>query len=115
MKGLIIKEPWIDYILDGLKTWEIRNGNCNKRGRIGLIKSGTGMIYGEVNIIDSFPVDYEIMNQSQDKHRLTFEQWMNMKYKKPHAWVLENPVRYPEPTPYEHKQGAIIWVNIQDL
>ncbi len=115
MKGLIIKEPWIDYILDGLKTWEIRGSNTKIRGRIYLIKSGTGKIYGEVDLVDSIPIDLNLMQGNQNKHNLTFEQWMNMKYKKPHAWVLENPVKYLKPKPYEHKQGAIIWVNIQDL
>jgi hypothetical protein len=114
MKGLIIKEPWIDYILDGLKHWEIRGSNTKIRGRVYLIKSGTGMIYGEADLIDSFPVNYELMNKNQNKHRLRFEQWLDMGYSNPHAWVLENPVRYPEPIPYEHKKGAIIWVNIPD-
>jgi hypothetical protein len=33
-------------------------------------------------------------------------------YKKMYAWVLENPVRYQEPVPYRHPQGAVKWVDL---
>ena len=38
MKALIVKKPWIDYILDGIKTWEIRGSKTNIRGKIELIQ-----------------------------------------------------------------------------
>ena len=28
-KGLIIADPWIDYILDGKKTWEMRSSETS--------------------------------------------------------------------------------------
>lgn len=28
-KGLIIKQPWINLILDGLKVWEMRSRRTN--------------------------------------------------------------------------------------
>jgi len=37
-----------------------------------------------------------------------------MKYKNPHAWVVAEQIRYKEPIPYVHPQGAVIWVNIND-
>ena len=49
MKGLIIKSPWIDYILDKEKIWEIRGSSTTIRGPILLIKSGTDKVYGECN------------------------------------------------------------------
>ena len=57
MKGLIIKAPWIDYILSGKKTWEIRGCNTKIRGEIALIQSGTGKIYGTVELVDSLELD----------------------------------------------------------
>jgi hypothetical protein len=42
MKGLIVKSPWIELILEGKKTWEIRGSNTKIRGPIALIKSGSG-------------------------------------------------------------------------
>jgi hypothetical protein len=40
MKGLIIDEPWIGYIISGTKAWEMRSRNTAARGRIGLIRKG---------------------------------------------------------------------------
>ena len=37
MKALIVREPWIDLILDGHKTWELRTQPTSIRGRIALI------------------------------------------------------------------------------
>lgn len=30
------------------------------------------------------------------------------------AWVLENAIRYDTPIPYEHPQGAVIWVSLRN-
>ena len=60
MKGLIIREPWIDYILSGKKVWEIRGSNTTIRGRIALIKSGTSTILGEANLINSIKLDLSV-------------------------------------------------------
>lgn len=38
LHGLIIRQPWLDRILDGQKTWEIRGTNTQIRGPIGLIQ-----------------------------------------------------------------------------
>lgn len=34
MNGLIIKKQWLDKILAGEKTWELRGSNTKVRGRI---------------------------------------------------------------------------------
>ncbi len=57
MKGLIIKEAWIDLILDGRKTWEIRGRQTNKREKIGIIQSGTGTVIGTVDLVDCIALD----------------------------------------------------------
>ena len=36
-----IREPSIDMILIGVKTWEIRRKNTTKRCLVGLIRSGS--------------------------------------------------------------------------
>ena len=33
-------------------------------------------------------------------------------YQKPHAWVLEDAERFEKPFEYEHKQGAVVWVDV---
>ena len=37
--------------LNGEKVWELRNGRC-RRGRIALACAGTGLLYGEVDLLD---------------------------------------------------------------
>jgi hypothetical protein len=110
MKGLIIKEPWIDKILSGEKTWEIRGSNTKRRGTISLIQSGTGMIFGTVDLVDTIRVGFKEFRDGRDKHQI----WSVglPSYRQNWAWVLENPVRHPEPIPYKHPQGAVIWVNL---
>ena len=41
VKGLIIADPWIGYIISGTKTWEMRSRNTTIRGRIALIRKGS--------------------------------------------------------------------------
>jgi len=107
--GLIIKKKWLDLILDGHKTIEVRGHNTHKRGLIALIESGTGLIKGEVEIFNSVPFD-GFLKSLYKEHWLTDHQIENLTYKKPYSWWLEYPYRYKEPIPYKHPQGAVIWV-----
>lgn len=112
MKGLIIKPHWADLILAGVKTWEIRSSNTNIRGTVAIIKSGTGKIFGTVELVESGEIDVIDFSFNREKHRLSQEQEKGITYKNPHAWVLRNPIRFDEPIPYKHPQGAVIWVNL---
>lgn len=110
MKGLIIKEPYIDQILAGVKKWEIRGSNTSIRGKICLIKSGTKKIYGEVNLVDSFEINLEKYNEY---HKAMYGSAIDkLPYKKTYAWVVENPCLYKDPVSYKHPNGAVIWVNL---
>lgn len=111
MKGLIIKDPWIDLILDDKKRWEIRGMATKIRERILLIKSGTGCIWGEAGLVDCFKVSIEQLQNSYFQHRIPIEEIHDIKYRNPYAWVIEKPRRYYTPIPYKHPKGAIIWVN----
>lgn len=112
MKGLIIKSPWIEKILNGEKTWEIRGTKTSIRGRVALIKSGTGMIYGYIDVIGSTLLEPEIFQGAQDKHCIPLDVCKLVKYKKINAWAMTNPEILNKPIPYKHPQGAVIWVNI---
>ncbi|EIR4194459.1 ASCH domain-containing protein [Vibrio parahaemolyticus] len=110
-KGLIIKRPWINLILDGLKVWEMRSRRTNIRGTIALIEQGTGLIVGLANLTDSLgPLSKDKLIAAYDKHKVDYAampellKWCN-------PWVLENAHRI-EPVPYQHKSGAVTWVNI---
>ncbi|WP_394217627.1 ASCH domain-containing protein [Halobacillus trueperi] len=113
MKGLLIKEPWIDMILNGEKTWEIRGTNTKQRGTVGLIKSGTGQVFGTVEIVDSRPLTKADYEKSTNHHGIPEEDCKQMPYKQTHAWVLQNPVLYEKPIAYTHPRGAVIWVDLE--
>ncbi len=118
MRGLVVQEPWITRILDGRKTWEIRGGNCRIRGRIGLIRSGSGLVVGTAEIVDSKgPLSDEEMRANVSKHRIPLEELdrIRNRYKNIHAWVLANAKPLPKPLRYIHRKGAIIWVKIPDI
>jgi hypothetical protein len=112
MKGLIIKGHWLDLILSGMKPWEIRGSNTSIRGRIALIKSGTGMIFGTVELFGVKNLTQWDLLEYHEKHRVY--DLDDIPYRQPRAWVLQNPVKFDKPIPYKHKQGAVIWVNLPD-
>lgn len=110
MKALIIKRPWIDYILEGKKTWEIRGSKTNIKGKIELIQSGSGLVVGSCEIIDCKELTLEDYKRNIDKHNI--QNVEDLPYKKTFAWVIADARRYETPRKYKHPQGAIIWVNL---
>lgn len=112
MKGLIVRPKWGNDILQGLKPWEIRGSNIKHRGETNIIFSGTSKIYGRAYLVDSFILTPELFAKNQDKHHIKPGEFDINTYKKPYAWVFENPCFYDVPIPYLHPQGAVIWVNV---
>ena len=63
---LVVKRRWLDKILAGRKTWEIRGGPTTKRGWIHFAQSGsTGKLMGRARLVvchrgsrSSFEQDY---------------------------------------------------------
>ena len=110
MKGLIIKKPWVDYILKGDKIWEIRGSKTKVRGKIELIQSGSGLVVGCCEIIDCFQLSLEEYKQNVNNHCVTNTD--KLPYNQTYAWVIKNPTRYEQPRRYKHPNGAIIWVNL---
>lgn len=114
MKALIIKQPWIDLILEGKKTIEVRGSKTNIRGQIALIASGTGQVIGTCQVDDSINIAEHsniaeiVMKSCVDEKRLLEY------YKKPNGWVLSNAKRLDKPVKYKHPMGAIIWVTLED-
>lgn len=109
MDILIVKKPWIDLILDGEKTWEIRGCDTKKRGRILLAESGTGLIRGSVELHHTCRLLEEDFETYRRKHQIPC-QFEELPYKEPHIWWVRKPNRFEKPVPYKHPQGAVIWV-----
>jgi hypothetical protein len=112
MHGLIIREPWIGYILDGAKVWEMRTSPPPRHGRIALIRKGTGLVVGTAEIVDSLPpLDAATLAATRDRHCipavLDYEViaagWI-------YPWVLRDVRRLPQAVPSGQKPGQVIWV-----
>jgi len=52
LNAVLIRAPFVDWILEGKKTWEIRSRATHIRGRIGLIKCKTLTVVGTCEIVD---------------------------------------------------------------
>lgn len=116
MKGLIIAEPWIGYILDGSKTWEMRSKATKVRGKIALIRKGSGVVCGVANLVGvEFPLSQAEMLATTDKHRIPAEMIGSGEVAKwCIPWVLSDVQALARPVPYKHRSGAVIWVELDD-
>ncbi|TMU85055.1 hypothetical protein FGG79_14275 [Bacillus sp. BHET2] len=90
----------------------MRGSNTRIRGRVGLIKSGSGRVMGTVNIVGSQELTLSEYQQSSARHGVKSEGSLQLPYKRTYAWILEDPVLYQTPVPYKHPLGAVIWVNL---
>ena len=108
---LIIKKKYLDKIIRGEKTWEIRGSETTKKVNIGLIESGSGKIVATADLVQSHgPLSTEDLLANKNKTRIENE--FNINYKKVYAWELTN-IKSIDPIDYKHPQGAIIWVKVK--
>lgn len=115
MDGLIIDEPYLGDILRRIKTWEMRSQNTTKRGRIALIRKGSGHIVGYADLVDVLsPLNNDNYSQFFDKHRVSEAVWRGDGFKWYTPWVLENVEKLKIPIPYKHKSGAVTWVKLDE-
>ena len=116
MDALLIRKPWIDKILDGPKTWEIRGSRTRKRGLIGLIESGSGTVVGvaEIACVKGALTLGEFVANAKKAGLTRSEAARGLPYKRTFVWVLDNPHRFSRPIPYRHPAGAVIWVKLSN-
>jgi hypothetical protein len=115
MKALVIDVPWINLILDGSKTWEMRSIQTKLRGQFGLIRKGSGMVWGVASLSDcGEAMEANELIRHFDKHRIP-EQMIRTgevaKWNRP--WKLTSVRKLAKPVPYKHKPGAVTWVNLE--
>lgn len=113
-KGLIIADPWIGHILDGQKTWEMRSSGASRRGWFGLIRKGTGAVYGVARLVDvGAPLSPTEMIETIERHRIPEDMIRSgavAKWNTP--WKLADVRRLATPVPYRHRSGAVTWIEL---
>ena len=108
---LLMKARWLDLILSGKKTWEIRGTQTTQRGIIHLALSGAGgQIAGQCRITKSYTINRKTLSKHFTKHRI--EDLSIVTYRKPHVWEISHVRRYKQPFLFGHPQGAVIWVRL---
>lgn len=117
MKGLIIKEQWLNKILHENKTLEIRNNNTkNTNEEIYLLESNTHKIKAIAIIKNTIKLNKNNWEVLKSKHQvnISFEALLNI-YNNPYAWNIEVIKELKENITYEHLKGCVIWVdNLQN-
>jgi len=114
-RGLIVREPYASWIVDGRKTWEIRKHPTRVRGPIGIVTGGR--LIGQAEVVDTLgPFTPEELLAHQEKHLADPAFLVPYAQGKPlWAWVLAHPQRYPEPIPVPPRRGRMMWVDLAPL
>ena len=115
-RALKVHRQWADLILDGTKTWEMRGSATSIRGRVALAVTKTNVLVGDVEIVGCKKVGPAEFQASDNKHCVRDPVAVKQAhaYNELFAWILANPRRYKEPTPYPNPSGAVIWVLLQE-
>jgi hypothetical protein len=113
MRALLIRRPWIDKILDGEKTWEIRGSRTSVQGPIALIASRSGTVVGVCDLVDCIgPLTADEFRKNAKKAGMRPTEATLGYYRQTYAWVLKNARKLARPIEYQHPSGAVIWVRL---
>ena len=108
---LLVQKYWLDKILSGEKTWEIRSSNTRVRGKILL--GYKNHIYGETNLVNSFKISKEGLGLAENLSKHCIEGPVDhpivKHYKAAHVWELSGTVRYSTPIEFTRKRGQVVW------
>lgn len=112
MDGLIIKKEWLDLILKGKKTLEIRGHDTKKLDEpIYLLESGSHRIRAICKIDATFPISCSDWHEEMHNHcvNISYKELKTI-YSNPYAWILKEVEPIEDIWHYAHPKGAVIWV-----
>lgn len=114
MYGLIIKKQWLDKILAGEKTLEIRGSKTGKLGEnVALLESGSCIIRGFCKIQETIPLDKDKWESEKENHcvDMPFDE-LTKRYRTPYGWKLHCVMSCEGKLTYDHPHGAVVWVDL---
>lgn len=112
LSAIPIQAPYIDEILAGTKTWEIRSKFTKKIGPVGLIRSKSGTVVGTAKLAKVVEITASIGRANARKMGMSAAEGADCEGL--YAWVLEDVVKFKTPVPYKHPNGAITWVTLDE-
>jgi guanosine-3',5'-bis(diphosphate) 3'-pyrophosphohydrolase len=112
LSAIPIQEPWIDMILIGAKTWEIRTKNTLKIGPVALIRSGSKTVVATATLSEVVLITPKIARTNASLMGMTVGEALSCVGE--FAWVLKDVNVLKKPVPYKHPSGAITWVTLDE-
>ena len=110
--ALVVKKRWLDIILPGEKTWEIRPSRTSHRGWVFFAQSkATGQLLGRARLVDCLELSADEFEEHVHLHRV--DKFADVPYKRVFAWMLERPERFEKPFAFDHRPGAVVWVKVR--
>jgi hypothetical protein len=107
MRCLKIDDDWVNSILSGKKTWEIRTRNTNIRERIALGNTKTKCYVGYATIVDSVEMTVAEMSKHNDMHQANdFLRQYAKNRETLFAWILKDIENEPNPKLYTFSTGS---------
>lgn len=112
MDGLIIKKEWLDLILCGKKTLEIRGHDTKKINQsIYLLESGSHKVRAICKIKRSTLMTYQNWDEYKEQTCLDLSFiGLNKWYHTAYAWEIAELEPIEDIWYYSHPKGAVIWV-----
>lgn len=105
---LVVKPQWLDMLLSGEKTIEIRSSACRKPigTHIYLSASRTQQVSGRAVFAGcDGPLSRAAWDELRGGHRVDGDPM----YTRSYAWIFRDPVRFDPPIAYRARKGAIVW------
>ena len=112
LSAIPIRTPWIDKILAGTKTWEIRTKNTKKIGPVALIRSGSGTVVATAFLSEVKELTASFARANAGRMGMSASEAAASVGC--YAWVLKDVVALKKPVPYKHPPGAVTWVRLDE-